>query len=136
MRKIVTAVVGVALFAAGSILPISAAPRVTVSVEIAPTATLVAGGGAVDIAIGVACTPPRARALEAFVYITQDGNQSQFAAIPVDCSRRTRWTIVRVSALDFTFHRGAANASAYVAVTDPKTGTMAFTSPARSITIV
>ena len=107
-----------------------------VSATVAPTATLVGTGQAVDLTVGVACGPGRAQVLEAFVYVTQDGNQSQFAPIRgIRCTNKTRWYTVRVQALDFQFHRGTANVSGYVLVTDPKTGGTASTSPTGTITI-
>lgn len=94
------------------------------SIHIWKTATLVDGGQAVELKIKTICAVVGVEVLEAFVYVTQDGNQSQFAPIPVSCGNdsKSQKSIVRVPALDFLFHEGEANASAYILVFDPITG--------------
>ena len=96
--------------------------RASVAVGIGKVATLVAGGGAVDVEVEVACSPSH-QVLEAFVYVVQDGQQSQFAGIPVRCTGQPRTYIARVQAYpDQLFHTGDAYASAYVLTQDRATG--------------
>lgn len=94
------------------------------SVAIGKTATLVDGGQAVELKIKTVCAIEGVEVLEAFVYVTQNGNQSLFAPIPVTCSdsSRPQKSVVRIPALDFLFQEGEANASAYILVFDPITG--------------
>lgn len=107
------------------------------SIHIGKTATLVDGGQAVELKIKTICAIEGVEVLEAFVYVTQDGNQSQFAPIPVSCGddAKSQKSIVRVPALDFLFHEGDANVSAYLLVYDPVTGTDFSTSPTAAIRI-
>ena len=56
-----------------------AAAQEALAVEIAPTARLIQGGKAVVVQVTVTC-PTGAEVLEAFLYVTQDGNQGQFAS--------------------------------------------------------
>jgi hypothetical protein len=81
------------------------------------------GGLAVRVHVLAKCTLQGMEVLEAFVYVGQDGHQSNFAGLPVSCGTRPRVQVltVRVSALDFTFHKGRATASAFVLVVDPVT---------------
>ena len=102
--------------------PASAQQRL--SVNIGKTATLVDGGQAVELRVKTVCAIEGVQVLEAFVYVTQNGNTSQFAPISVSCGDvpRPQKSIVRIPALEFLFQEGAANASAYVLVYDPVTG--------------
>jgi hypothetical protein len=94
----------------------------TVVVELGTEAALLDDGRAIELQVAVSC-PKRHDVLEAFVYVGQDGNQSQFAGIPVRCKGKLRQYVVRVLAFpDAPFHPGQANASAYVLVYDPDTG--------------
>lgn len=91
----------------------------TVIADIAPTATLVGEGEAVDLVVTVTC-PKKHEVLEAFVYVSQDGYTSQFAGIPIGkCKGRPVTYTVRVWPLDQPFHRGEASASSYVLVYTP-----------------
>ena len=94
------------------------------SVDIGKNAKLVDGGQAVELKVKTVCVIEGAEVLEAFVYVTQNGNESQFAPIAVSCSGvpRPQKSTVRVPALDFVFQEGDANSSAYVLVIDPSTG--------------
>jgi hypothetical protein len=89
--------------------------QVGVSAEIGKKATLLDNGRAVLVPVTVTCTSG-SEALEAFVYVVQDGNTSQFGGIPVVCDDAPHTFAVRVAALDFLFHSGKARASAYVLV--------------------
>ena len=94
------------------------------SVDIGKTATLVDGGEAIELKVKTVCAIEGVQLLEAFVYVTPNGNQSQFAPIPVSCGNipRPQKAIVRIPALDFLFQEGQTNASAFVLVYDPATG--------------
>ena len=138
MRRILASVLAVAVLTVALAAPAAVTRRaITVRAEIAPTATLVEGGQAVDVTVGVACGPGRVDILEAFVYVTQDGNTSQFAGIPVRCSspNRLRWYVVRVRPLESRFHAGEARASGYVLVIDDRNMTTVSASPGQAIVI-
>lgn len=108
-----------AAIAATSLFAAPAAAQETVTADIAPTATLVGEGEAVDVQVTVTC-PKKHDVLEAFVYVTQDGYTSQFAGIPIGkCKGRATTYTVRVRPLDQPFHRGEASASSYVVVYTP-----------------
>ena len=58
--------------------------------------------------------------LEAFLYITQDGNTSQFEGFSPTCDGRKHWATLTVDAFEETpFHRGTANATAYLLLEVP-----------------
>jgi hypothetical protein len=93
---------------------IAATTHEKLAAEIAETATLVQGGHAVLVTVRVAC-PAGSRIIEAFAYVTQDGNQSQFGFMPLTCDGAARHAfVVRADAPDKPFHFGTARASAYV----------------------
>jgi hypothetical protein len=125
------------------ILPVAAAmlpPRpaqARVVVELGPTVMLAEGGEAVVVTVTVACAPPRLQALEAFVYVTQDGFTTNFAAIPVTCAGKRQVSTVRVARGPDQplLHAGPANASAYVLLIDPRTSATQTGSANRGITI-
>jgi hypothetical protein len=82
----------------------------------------------------VSC-PAGHTALEAFVYVTQDGYTSPFRSVPVRCNGRSRTYRVQVPApYEQPFHSGAAQISGYVLVTDGDETASA--SPVQQITIV
>jgi hypothetical protein len=66
--------------------PVAGARPGPVQASVSPEATLVEGGAAVLVDVTVRCAGG-SDVLEAFVYVTQDGQQSQFVPIPV----RLRW---------------------------------------------
>jgi hypothetical protein len=114
-------------------LPLPAAlAQETVTATIDKKATLVDDGQAVLVTVTVTCATG-SEVLEAFVYVTQDGNTSQFAGIPAVCDGTAHTFTVRVSALDSPLRLGKATASGYVLVTTG-TGT-ASASPSATITI-
>jgi hypothetical protein len=86
--------------------------------DIAPTATLLEAGQAVALEVTVIC-PKKSDVLEAFVYVTQEGNTSRFAPIAdVKCKGRPETYAVRVPAVSTPFHTGEATATSYVLVQD------------------
>jgi len=118
----------VVLVAAAGVLPAPrAAAHGTLSARITRHGRLVDGGQAVIVRVRVAC-PAGVEVLEAFVYVTQDGNESQFAPIPLVCQDRPRTYRIRVEAQELPFHRGRARASGYVLLANDDT-----TSPTRVI---
>jgi hypothetical protein len=109
----------------------------SLSVDIGKTATLVDGGQAVELKVKTVCAIEGFEVLEAFVYVTQNGNTSQFAPIPVSCSNipRPKKATVIVPALDFLFQEGEANASVFILLIDPVSGETVSTSPTQVIKI-
>jgi hypothetical protein len=93
-----------------------AAAQETLAFQIGKKATLVDGGQAVDVQATVTC-PAGAEVLEAFLYVTQDGNQSQFASLQPVCDGAPHTFTVRAQAVGFVFHRGKAQVSGYLLVT-------------------
>ena len=72
--------------------------------------------------------------LEAFIYVVQDQNSSQFAALPVTCDGRMHAFAVTLLAYpDSGFHAGAAMTSGYILLHDPDTGNTVATSPTESV---
>ncbi len=106
-----------------------------VTVQLGSEATLIERGQAVLLPVQVSC-PKKYVTLEAFVYVTQDGNTSQFAGIPLVCEKKLQTFIVRVPAFEEApFHTGAANATAYVLLEHPKKGDTLQGGDTRPITI-
>jgi hypothetical protein len=104
-----------------------AAAQGSLAFEVAKKATLIDGGQAVELQVTVTC-PTGGVVLEAFVYVTQDGNESQFAPVQPICDGTPHNFTVRAHALDFLFHRGKARASGYLLLTTGES-----TSPTRVI---
>lgn len=118
---------------AAAAAPVPAAPLSPVQASISAHAVRADDGAAVLVAVSVACARG-SDVLEAFVYVTQDGNQSAFTPIPVRCGGRGRTYTVRVPApAGTTFHAGAASASGFVLV--DKKGNVTSASPAQALTI-
>ena len=113
--------------------PVFGARPGPVQASIAPQATLADNGDAVLVNVTVRCAGG-SDVLEAFVYVTQEGNQSPFTPIGVRCGGKARTYAVSVTAPpDIDFHAGAASASAFVLV--DKHGDVSSTSPGAAITI-
>jgi len=93
-----------------------AAAQETLAFEIGKKATLVDGGQAVDVQATVTC-PAGGVVLEAFLYVTQKGNQSQFAFFQPVCDGTPHPFTVRAQALDFVFQPGKAGVSGYLLLT-------------------
>jgi hypothetical protein len=94
----------------------AAAASTGLSVDVKKNAGLVEGGQAVELRLRAAC-PAGEEVLEAFVYVTQEGNESDFASIPLICDGKKHTFIVRASSFDTPFHRGPAQASPFVLLT-------------------
>jgi hypothetical protein len=92
---------------------VQATGNVPITVEVARVATRLNNGTAVEVDVTVTCAPWKTP-LEAFVYVTQNGNETEFAPIPVVCRGFPRTYIVRVPTGEAQIRRGNAQASAYV----------------------
>lgn len=113
--------------------PVTGAPPGPVQASIHPQASLAGDGAAIVVQVRVACAGG-SDVLEAFVYVTQDGAQSPFTAIPVRCGGPGRTYSVRVPApAGSTFHTGAASASGFVLV--DKRGNVTSASPFAMLTV-
>lgn len=88
----------------------------SITVEVGRVAVLLNGGSALEVDVTVTCPKTRIP-LEAFVYVVQNGNESQFAGIPVVCRGFARRYIVNVPAGERPFTRARAVASAFMLAT-------------------
>ena len=123
----------VALVPAVLAAPVAGAKPGPVQASIAPGATLVEGGAAVLVSVTVRCAGG-SDVLEAFVYVTQDEQQSRFTPIPVRCGGKARTYVVRVPAPEgATFQAGTASASGFVLA--EKKGIVTSASPSQTLTI-
>jgi hypothetical protein len=100
----------------GVLLVPRAAAQETLGIQIDKKATLVDGGPAVQVHGTVTC-PAGAEVLEAFLYVIQDGNQSQFASLQPVCDGTPQPFTVLAQAVGFVFHRGKAQVSGYLLLT-------------------
>jgi hypothetical protein len=106
-----------------------AAAEATLAVDIGKKATLLDGGHAVDVQVTVTCPAGGVVVVvEAFVYVTQEDNESQFAFLQPICDDAPHNFTVRAQAMDFVFHRGKARASGYLLLESGET-----TSPTRVV---
>jgi hypothetical protein len=114
----VTALTRAVVVAAGiALLPGPAAAQ-DLSIEFAKKARIVESGGAAIVDIRAIC-PPGEEILEAFVYLGQDGFSSDFAFFGVACDGEWHALTLRVPATeDFRFHKGKAQASGYLLLTN------------------
>jgi hypothetical protein len=93
-----------------------AAAQEALSIQIDKKAALVDGGLAVEVHGTVTC-PAGAEVLEAFLYVVQNGNQSQFASLQPVCDGTSQPFTVLAQAVGFVFHRGKAQVSGYLLLT-------------------
>ena len=93
-----------------------------VSVQVGPTAQVVAGGQALLVTVEVTCEPGL-EVLEAHVSAQQGITFGQAGIGSVVCDDRSRKYKVRINALDGRFSSGEAYVSAFVLLLDPQTGT-------------
>jgi hypothetical protein len=106
-----------------------AAAQETLVVEIARRPGWYRAGRRLSCRWRVTC-PAGAEVLEAFLYVTQDGNQSQFAFFQPICDDTPHTFTVRAQAVGFQFHVGEAQVSAFVLLTSG-----ASTSPGQTVTL-
>src|SRR4030095_6270690 len=86
----------------------------TLAIEVARKATSVDGGQAVELQVTVTC-PAGAEVLEAFLYVTQDGNQSPFAFFQPVCDGVPHTFPVQIqAATGFAFQQGRTQVSGYL----------------------
>jgi hypothetical protein len=111
-----------------------AAASESLSAKIKPQATLEDKGQVVRVVLNVRC-PSGYDPLEAFVYVTQEGNESDFAFFPLTCNDKVQKVKVRVPIFPDNppFHRGAAQVSGYVLLENPTTGDSLSISPVRIV---
>jgi hypothetical protein len=90
----------------------------TVAIEVARKATLLDGGGqVVELQVTVTC-PVGAEVLEAFLYVTQDSNQSPFAFFQPVCDGFAHTFPVQIqAAAGFVFQQGRVQVSGYLLLT-------------------
>jgi hypothetical protein len=93
-----------------------AAAQETLAFEIGKKAMLVDGGQAVQVQATVTC-PAGGVVLEAFLYVTQEGNQSQLAFFQPVCDGTPHTFTMQAQAVGFVFHRGKARVSGYLLLT-------------------
>jgi len=95
----------------------------SLSIDIDKKADLVNDGQAVNLTVEIAC-PSGRQVLEAFAYVVQDDNQSNFGGIPLTCDGVLREYVVQIAVSPDSplFHRGRARATAFVLLLDPATG--------------
>lgn len=95
----------------------------TIAIVIDKKAELVDGGAAADLTVAIAC-PAGLQVLEAFAYIVQDDNSSDFGFIPLVCDGDAHEFVVHIPALPDgpLLHRGKARATVFVLLEDPNTG--------------
>jgi hypothetical protein len=106
----------------------------SLAAEIGSEATLL-GTGDVLVRITISCRQD-VQALEAFLYVTQEGLTSPLAGIPLRCTNRPRIYLVRVQPPEAgSFQPGQATASGYMLLYDPATGMTESVSPTQPITI-
>lgn len=95
----------------------AAQPGTAVVAEISKQARL--SGGSVLLSVRTRC-PEGAQVLEAFAYLTQDGQTSQFSRLPLVCDGRSRKVMVAVPSFpEAPFHTGAARATTFALIQLP-----------------
>jgi hypothetical protein len=117
--RALTIVLAVATVLAGS--PAGASGREAssqVPLRLSTKGKIVEGGNAAQLRVGTVCLSGW-EPLEAFVYLVQDGHQSQYGSIPITCDGVRHVYAVSVAALDVPFHEGEAAGTAYVLLLGP-----------------
>jgi hypothetical protein len=114
------------LLVLGGLLSVGVGPAVSapgkLSVHIRPNAAISADGLHAVVTVRVRC-PIEPPVLEAFLYVTQEGNESQFAGLNLTCDGRWHRMAVSVDAFEEApLHAGRANATAFILLCDETTG--------------
>ena len=114
----------------------SAQARESITVKIDNNATLIDGGEAVEVGMKISC-PRGFEVLEAFMYVVQGENNSNFDFFPLICDGRKHNVVGLVSAAEDAplFRRGNASVSVYILLLNPNTGETLSTSPVGKIKI-
>ena len=113
----------------------SAQETEAVSVQVGPTAQVIAGGQALLVTVEVTCESGL-EVLEAHVSAQQGTTFGQAGIGSVVCDGRTRKHEVRIAALDGQFSREEAYVSAFVLLLEPQTGTTKQGQDARTVSVV
>jgi hypothetical protein len=114
--------------------PRAATAQGAVTVQIGKNAALVDGGQAARLEVTVTCAPSTLEVLEAFIYVVQEDQTSQFTGVLVTCDGRPHTATVLVRAFsESPFQRGKALASAHVLLLDPATGATVSDGDSRTI---
>jgi hypothetical protein len=122
MRRILLVLLVLAGSLSVGVGPAVSAPPGKVSVDIRPKGTISADGLNAVVRVRVRC-PSQPPVLEAFMYITQEGNESQFAGLNLTCDGRWHRMAVSVDAFEEApLHAGRANATAFILLCDETTG--------------
>jgi hypothetical protein len=118
-----------------SVAPTSAAaPTTGITFSVDPIAVASADATSLTVRVIVAC-PANYTVLEAFVYVTQGGQQSNFVGIPLTCRPRGTEYELTVPALGgAAWTAGPASLSGFVLL--ERKGTTLSTSPTETLTIV
>jgi hypothetical protein len=107
-----------------------------VSVQVDPTAQVIAGGRTLLVTVEVACEPGW-QVLEANVSVTQGATSSLVGIGGVVCDGKPHVHKVKVNALgEGQFSRGTAFVSAFVLLLDPATQTTVQGQDARTVSVV
>jgi hypothetical protein len=94
--------------------PAAAAPVRTITFTVDPVAVATADGASVTVHVTVGC-PSNHQVLEAFVYVTQGGAQSNFVGIPLTCRPKGQEYTLTVPAPEGqTWAEGSASLSGFV----------------------
>jgi hypothetical protein len=118
MRRILLVLLVLAGLLSVGVGPAVSAPPGKLSVDVRPKATISADGLQAVVRVRVRC-PAEPPVLEAFLYVTQVGNESQFAGLNLTCDGRWHRMAVSVSAFEEApLHPGRARATAFVLLCD------------------
>jgi hypothetical protein len=110
----------------------------SISVDIRRTAQLADDGQSVTVRVklDVDCDPSTTSVLEAFIYVTQAGNETDFAPLPVACGAPPRTHHISIPVPEeVSFAPGDANVSAFVLLINELTGDTLSVSPFASVVI-
>ena len=122
-RRFAFPVIVLAMLAVAAVAPAATVAKApgALYVDVKSQATIIEGGSAALLRVRASC-PVGYEVLEGFVYIVQDGSESQWAGIPLTCDGKQHRFVLRVSAFDESpFHAGDARATAFLLVIDPDT---------------
>src|SRR3712207_5488244 len=98
-RSILTLLVVSLIISASMATAAVAAPDREVRVDIKHNAVLIDAGQAVLVSVKARC-PVGYEVLEAFVYISQDGNESDFGFFGLTCNGKQQRFVVRLNTFD------------------------------------
>jgi hypothetical protein len=117
-RTLVVMVVATLAFSAARAEAAPGTTEAQVPVRLGSRGTIGGGGQTASVRLRVVC-PPGWGAIEAFAYITQDGNTSSFGYFSPTCDGASHTYTIKVEAIDSSFHEGEATGTAYVLLMGP-----------------